>query len=426
MADHRPEGNAATGAGAAGDGGVIDGGYAWFRVLVGLVLSSIGAVGFWSVVVVLPAVEAEFRVARADASLPYSATMIGFAIGGILMGRMVDRIGIVLPVIFGSSMVSLGYFAAAHAGSLWQFTLAQGLMIGLLGSSATFAPLLADISHWFRRQRGIAVSIVASGNYIAGTVWPPILQHLTAAHGWRTTYLVVAAVCACTMVPLALLLRGKPPREETAAAPGQHEPGTTAVGLSPNALQALLILAGLSCCVAMSMPQVHIVAYCSDLGYGVARGAELLSVMLGFGVISRIATGFIADRIGGVRAMLLGSVLQLIALAAYLPSDGLMTLYVVSAFFGLAQGGIVPCYAIIVREMFSPREAATRVGIVIMSTIVGMALGGWMSGLIYDVTGTYTAAFLNGIAWNVLNAGIGIWLLLALRRGGPRSAPATA
>ena len=183
------------------------------------------------------------------------------------------------------------------------------------------------------------------------------------------------------------------------------------LGLSPNALLVLLCIAGVACCVAMSMPQVHIVAYCGDLGYGAQRGAEMLSLMLGFGIVSRLAFGWIADRIGGLRTLLLGSALQGIALALFLPFDGLVSLYVVSALFGLFQGGLVPAYPIIVREFFSPREAGTRVAIVLMATLLGMALGGWLSGALFDATGSYRAAFWNSIGWNLLNMTIAFWLL---------------
>ena len=188
------------------------------------------------------------------------------------------------------------------------------------------------------------------------------------------------------------------------------------LGLTPNALTALLCIAGVACCVAMAMPQVHIVAYCGDLGYGVARGAEMLSLMMGFGIVSRVGSGFIADRFGGLATLLLGSVLQSVALGLYLGFDGLTSLYVVSALFGLFQGGIVPSYAIIVREYFSPQEAGTRLGVVIMATVVGMAFGGWVSGFIFDLTGSYRVAFAHGIAWNLLNVSIALWLLLRSQR----------
>jgi hypothetical protein len=219
------------------------------------------------------------------------------------------------------------------------------------------------------------------------------------------------------MLPLALVaLRRRAPAREVGREAGEAAPSPQALALSPNVLQALLVVAGVACCVAMAMPQVHIVAYCGDLGYGVARGAEMLSLMMGFGIVSRVGSGFIADRIGGLRTLMLGSALQGSALVLYLLYDGLFSLYVISALFGLFQGGIVPSYAIIVREYFPPREAGTRVGIVLMASLAGMALGGWMSGAIFDRTGSYSAAFANGLGWNLLNGGIVLWLLLRRRR----------
>ncbi|MGE0752491.1 MAG: MFS transporter [Variibacter sp.] len=392
---------------------------AWVRLAVALVLSTIGGIGLWSVVVALPAVQTEFGVARADASLPYTATMISFAIGGVVMGRLVDRFGIMGPAIAGALLLSLGYLLASAAGTLWQFTLVQGLLIGF-GSSATFGPLVADISHWFTRRRGIAVAICASGNYLAGAIWPSILQHFIATAGWRPAHFGIGIFCAVTMVPLAFALRRRiATHHEAVAAP--TEIALAAGGLSPAALQTLLAIAAIACCVAMSMPQVHIVAYCGDLGYGVARGAEMLSLMLGFGVVSRIASGFIADRIGGVATLLVGSAMQAATLLLYAFFDGLASLYVISILFGLVQGGIVPSYAIIVREYFPAREAGTRLGIVLMASLFGMAFGGWISGVIFDLTGSYRAAFLNGLAWNALNVAIAVWLL---KRPGSRVATA--
>jgi MFS family permease len=272
--------------------------------------------------------------------------------------------------------------------------------------------LLAHTSLWFVRRRGIAVAIFASGNYLAGAVWPPIVEHFIRTAGWRHTYAGIALFCAATMVPLALLLRKKPPLGDGGATTvTARNRSPESLGLSPQALQGLLIVAGLACCVAMSMPQVHLVAYCSDLGYGPARGAQMLSLMLACGIVSRLVFGAICDRIGGLRTLLLGSVLQGTALLLFLPFDGLVSLYVISALFGLFQGGIVPSYAIIVREFFDRAEAGARVAIVITATLFGMALGGWMSGAIFDLTGSYRAAFLNGILWNLVNVSIATWLL---------------
>src|SRR5690606_10966730 len=315
--------------------------YAGFRLGTALLLGTIGSVGMWSVVVALPTVQADFGVARADASLPYTLAMMGFGTGGIVMVRLADRFGIIAPVLLGATCLALGYLAAGLAPSLWLFALAHGL-IGF-GASATFGPLMADISYWFTRRRGIAIAICSSGNYLAGAVWPPILQYFIATSGWRLTHIGVGLVCISAMLPLLVILRRSAPVQEVAAI-GAFAAGSKGaqLGLSPNTLQALLCVAGVACCVAMSMPQVHIVAYCSDLGYGVARGAEMLSLMLGLGIVSRIASGFIADRIGGVATLLIGSTLQGVALFLYLGFDGLTSLYVISALFGLFQGGIVP------------------------------------------------------------------------------------
>lgn len=402
----------------AGSSG-IDSAYAWIRLGISMLLATIGGVGMWAVVVVLPAVQAEFGVDRAAASMPYTATMVGFAAGNVLVGRAIDRMGYWVPALIAAITLGAGFLLASLTSSILQFTLVQGLLIGV-GSSAIFGPLIADISHWFNRRRGVAVTAAASGNYLAGAIWPTAMPYVMQAQGWRFTYAAIGAVCLVTMVPLILLLRRGAPRQAAPGSPGSRV--VQPISLSPAALQALLIVAGLGCCVAMSMPQVHIVAYCMDLGYGVAHGADMLSIMLAAGVVSRLGSGFLADRIGGVKTLLIGSVLQCLSLLFYIPFDGLASLYVVSLVFGLSQGGIVPCYAIIVREYMPAKEAGQRVGIVMMATIFGMAIGGWMSGWIYDLTGSYAAAFLNGIAWNLLNI-LAMALLLWKAR---RSAAVTA
>ncbi|MEM8687579.1 MAG: MFS transporter [Pseudomonadota bacterium] len=377
-------------------------------------MATIGGTGLWSSVVVLPVIQEEFGVNRGGASLPFTLTLAGFAFGGILMGRLADRVGIVIPVILGAVLLGAGYVLASYAQSYWQFLAIQCVLIGMLGSSVTFGPLVADITHWFVRRRGIAVAIVASGNYLAGALWPPVLQYGIDTVGWRQTHLLVGLFVVVTMIPLALLLiRKSSPRAHASAAHSQ------ALHPSPAplpVLQVLLITAGVACCVAMAMPQVHMVAYCVDLGYGAASGAELLSIMLGLGVVSRLISGLVADKIGGLATLLIGSSLQCLALVFYLPFDGLVSLYLVSALFGLSQGGIVPSYALVVRDYFPAEQAATRITTVLMATVLGMALGGWLSGVIYDLTGSYELAFINGIGWNLLNMSIAGWLLISRMR----------
>ncbi len=394
---------------------IADSRQAWQRLAIVLALMTIGSGAMYVIAVVLPAVQAEFGVARADASLPYTLMMVGFGLGGIAMGKLADRFGVMVVVLIGSAGLGIGFVAAGMAGSLMVFALVHGVLLGALGSSATFAPLVADTSLWFFKRRGIAVAICASGNYAAGAIWPPIVQHFVETVGWRSTYVGLGVFCAVTMPLLAMGLRARPPAAVASTPVGGAAVSNRPFGLGLTQAQTLLCIAGVACCVAMAMPQVHIVAYCGDLGYGAARGAEMLSLMLACGIVSRLISGAICDRIGGLRTLLLGSVLQGLALLLFLPFDGLVSLYIISALFGLFQGGIVPSYAIIVREHFPAAEAGARVGTVLMATLFGMALGGWMSGKVFDLTGSYHAAFINGIGWNLVNLSIVAFLLWRVR-----------
>jgi MFS family permease len=392
---------------------VPDSPMAWRRLVIALAIGAVGSIGMWSVVVALPTVQAEFGGSRGAASLAYAMTMMGFGAGGVVIGRVADRFGIVSAMGMGILCLLCGYVGAGFSTTLMQFTLVH-FLIGL-GASATFAPLMAEASHWFVRRRGIAVTIAASGNYVAGAIWPPLIERGMATYGWQATHVAIGGVCALLMTGLVLLLWSGMRGSERRSSGAEIRPRVD-LGISTNALTTILALASFSCCVAMAMPQVHIVAYCGDLGYGVARGAEMLSLMLAFGIISRIGSGFIADRLGGLWTLTIGSAAQAAALVMYSFFDGLTSLYVVSALFGLFQGGLVPSYAIIVRETMPANEAATRVGIVIMVSVIGMSFGGWISGVIFDLTGSYQTAFLNGLAWNGLNLGIAAMLLLRSRR----------
>jgi MFS family permease len=399
--------------------------YAYSRLALSLLIATIVGAGMWAVIIVLPKVQLEFGVDRAAASLPYTAVMLGFAFGTIVMGRMADRTGIVAPLVIAASCLGLGFVLAGVAPNLFVFSAAHGLLIGV-GTGTGFAPMMADISHWFVRRRGLAVVVVAAGNYLAGALWPLLMNWTMPVIGWRETYVAMGVFIAATVMPLALLMRRRPSARMIAQAEEATNIARADVGVSPRLLVVLLILAGFSCCAAMSMPQVHIVAYCGDLGYGVARGAQMLSLMLFLGIVSRIGSGIVSDAIGGVATLLIGSFMQGLALLLYLYFDGLTSLFVVSGIFGLFQGGIVPMYAVICRALFPPREAGAKIGLVVSATIIGMAFGGYFSGIIFDLTGSYRMAFLNGVIWNGVNLALVGWLFWRWQKLSPRSRLAAA
>ncbi|MGB1494327.1 MAG: MFS transporter [Paracoccaceae bacterium] len=388
--------------------------YSWTRLFIALLLATVGNIGMWVVVIVLPDIQQEFKIDRGTASIPFALTMVGFAIGNWVMGHVVDRYGITRTIILAATVNTAGYIAAMYVNNVYSLSILQ-FFIGL-GTAAAFGPLIADTSHWFLKRRGIAVALIASGNYFSGAIWPPLFNSTLQSDGWRDVYWILALSTVFIMIPLSFLLTKKISEETARISDAASSDKRQNVSISPKALTILLSIAGIGCCVAMSMPQVHIVAFCIDLGFGPAVGAEMLSLMLIGGIISRLINGILADKLGGVYTLLIGSTLQCIALFLYLPFDGLVSLYIVSLVFGLSQGGIVPSYAIIIREYLPGVDAGTRVGFVMMCTIMGMAIGGWMSGWIYDLTGSYAAAFWNGIVWNFLNIAIVLFLITRNRK----------
>ncbi len=389
-----------------------DSAYSWTRLGISLALSIVGSIGMWATIIVLPDMQADFGVNRGTATLPYTMTMVGFGAGNLFLGRAVDRWGMA-PVLAGAALCLAVGFGVSTLGTFLPLVAVLHILPGL-GAAACFGPLIADVSQWFLKRRGIAVAITASGNYLSGAVWPPILTWVMTDHGWRGAYLLLAVVTLVVLLPGALLLRRRIDEASNTHARNIAAANAAETGLSPMALQVLLMLAGIGCCVAMAMPQVHIVALCIDRGFGPAAGAGMLSLMLAGGVASRMFFGAFADRYGGLVTLFVGGSLQMLALCLFLLNGGLTSLYVVALIFGLSQGGIVPSYAIIVREFMPPEEAGRRVGIVISATIVGMALGGWMAGWLFDQTGNYVVAIWNGIAWNGLNVVIALILLLRI------------
>ena len=388
----------------------IDSAYAWVRVFASVAILAFGFAGLYSIVVALKPVAADLDSTRGGVSFAYAVLFTGFGLGGILMGWWSDRVGIMWPALTGSVAIASGLFIAGQATALWQIVLTFGLLVGFLGLSCLMVPLVANITHWFDRRRGIATSVVISGSYLAGTVWPPLLQIGIDEIGWRETWTRAGILCFVVMTPLCLLLRPGIRLPRDPARDGLRR--RRALGFTPATMQCLLCTAGLGCCIAMATPQAHIVAHATDLGHPAARGAEMLSLVFLGGLVSRIVYGWVSDRIGGLRTLVLGSVGQAVTIACFIPIEGLIELYVACALFGLSQGGIVPSYALIVRRYFLAGEAGWRLGWIMLFTMLGMAFGGWLAGVLFDFTGTYSIAFAAALVFNVVNFLIaGLFLL---------------
>jgi MFS family permease len=391
--------------------------------IVAIASMSIMAIGFgtpYVVVVALKPIAAEAG-ARGVPSLANALAYFGAGAGGIAAGWIADRVGVIAPALFGSIMVGLGAIVAS-GGDAWQLYVGHGLMIGLLGNAAMFAPLMANVSRWFDRNRGAALALVATGQQLAGAVWPPLFRYTIDLVGWRQTLFWFGVFALATMAPLSLMLRRAP-----AAAPARADAPThtgRVLGWPGNLVQALITLAIVCCCVAMAMPMSHVVAFCSDLGFAAARGAEMLSLLLGCAFLSRMLWGRLSDRVGGLPTVLICSAAQATCLALFLVPDSLLGLYFVSAAFGLGFGGIVPSFALSIRELFAEREAGWRMGWVFFGGLVGMALGAWLGGVVYDRTASYQPAFLLGVLFNLVN--LVIVATLVLRGTSARLAPSLA
>ena len=378
--------------------------YGWVVVFASLALHSISLGAPTILFVALKPIAADLDTARAVPSLAYSLLMIGTGIGGIAMGRWMDKYGVMQPVLFGSVMICLGALLASHAEGRWSLFIATGLLMGLLGKAAMIAPLVANVTRWFDRRRGLAVAIITSGQGLAGAIWPAVIQYFNDLVGWRGTFLYFGVFAAVTMVPAAILLRPRPPiAPSDPLAGGSRTDDRRVLDLPPHVAQVLLWLAIVGCCSAMSVPIVHLVSHVTDQGYTLEQGARALSVLFVAAFVSRLGFGVLADRIGPVRTLLIGSASMAVMLLAFAFTTSYPGLFTAALLFGLGFSGIMPCYPLIIRILFPVSEAGGRIAAQYMFAAGGMALGGWLGGVIFDLTGSYSPAFLVAFAFNAMN-----------------------
>ena len=355
------------------------------------------------VVVGLKPIQDSLGTDRSVIALAGALVWIGTGLGGIMMGWLAERIGIRFTASIGAVMMAAG-LALSSTGSIWALFIGHGLLVGLVGNGAIYAPLVVYITRWFDRRRGSALALISSGQYIAGVVWPSVFERGIATYGWQTTMLAYAGVVVVAILPLTLLCL-RPSPEPLAFHPLSSDPrkGAMVLGMRPNLVLGLICFAVFLCCMPMAVPNGHLVAFCSDLGISPTHGAAMLSVLLACAFLSRQFWGMLADRIGGLRAVMVGSACQAVAIGAFLLTQNEIGLFAVSAAFGLGFSGIIPSYVVAIRELFPSSEAAWRVPTFFFLGMSGMAFGSWLAGALYDHFGFYAPAFAVGVFFNIAN-----------------------
>ena len=388
---------------------------AWLRLIVVFLLCAIGFIGMWSIVIILPSIQAEFKISRSMVTIPYVMTMLGFGTGNIIIGRYSDLYGMKKPIIYGFSFLTLLYFISLITPNIFTFAIIQ---FGLGFSSAVFfGPMMNDIGNFFVKRKGLAISIVASAQHFAGAFWPFLLAFLLIDQKWREAHLLIATLCLIFVPILCYIVFKINIDKKYIKNNFINEKNFTYKNISNKKFQNLLMIASIGCCVGMSTPQVHIIPLCIDKGYTLTTGGKILSVMLFCAVLSRIFFGYISDYIGPIKTLLIGSSLQAFTLILFIPFNSINGLFIVSALFGLSQGGIVPSYALIVKKYLPEKDAAERIGLIIFCTIIGMSIGGWISGKIFDYFNSYMLGFLNSVLWNIINISIITYIFLIIRKG---------
>jgi MFS family permease len=377
----------------------VEGRRSWIAACVVLGILSISYGSPLLIVVGLKPIQEALGTDRSVIALAGSLVWVGTGLGGIPMGWLADRIGIRAVTGIGAVMMALGLVVSTLGGTVPLYV-GHGLLIGLIGNGAIYAPLLVYVSRWFDRRRGAAIALISSGQYIAGVVWPAILERVITDHGWQTAMLAYAAVVLVCILPLLPLLRAVPP-PVSAGPPMRAGRDRSVLGLNPNLVQGLICVAGFCCCIPMAIPNSHLVAYCSDIG--IAGGGLMLSVLLGCAFVSRQFWGAMADRIGGLRTVIAGSACQAVAIAAFLLTQNEIGLFVIAGIYGLGFSGIIPSYSVAIRDLFPSADASWRIPTVLFTAMSGMAVGSWLAGRLYDHFGSYAPAFATGVGFNIVN-----------------------
>jgi MFS family permease len=393
--------------------------YGWVIVAVGIVVTCVGFGAMATLTVFLAPVADVMGWSRTGISTAALVNWLCMGAGAFLWGALSDRFGTRLVVLSGGVLLGLGLVTASRASTLGQFQLLFGVLVGLAAGSF-YTPMTATTARWFTRHRSLAVALVSAGLSVGSAIMAPLARWLITNYDWRTAMLVIGDVVWLVIIPVALLVRNPPaPAIAGGAAPtGRGDRDLTVAQALRTPQFAALALAYFACCAAHSGPIFHMVTNAIDHGITAMTATTVLSVASLASLSGKIICGLVADRVGAKRVLVAGLALQAVAVSLYLVTRDLTSFYALSLMFGFAYGGVMPLYAILVREYFGERIMGAVFGAVAFVSTVGMALGPWVGGRLYDASGNYAWLFIG-------SAGIGLGAVaIALTFRSPRPLPA--
>lgn len=374
--------------------------YGWVVVGAGMLMTCIGIGAMFSLAVFLQPIASDTGWSRSGISTAATLDFLSMGAAAFLWGAMSDRFGTRIVVLLGGALLGLGLVAASQATSLIEFQLLFGVVIGVAAGSF-YAPMVSVATEWLEHRRNLAVALVSAGMGIGSMTIAPIVGLLLGALDWRTAMLIIGLASWALLLPAALLVR--PPPAPTggvgipSAAAAPDVPMTAGQALLTPQFTAIA-LTHFACCAAHSGPLFHMVSYAAFCGLPPLIAVSVFSLAGLSGLGGRIGFGIVADRVGTKPVLVAGLLMQALAIGTYLFVGALGEFYALSVVFGLAYGGVMPLYAVLVRDTFGPRIMGTLFGAVAMFASLGMALGPWAGGYVFDAYGSYAWLYIGSCA----------------------------
>jgi MFS family permease len=374
--------------------------YAWVMLVIGTALLALNLGALSSISVFLKPISEDFGWSRGATAFAYTSAALTMGIAGVLWGRLADRYGARVAVVFGAIAQPTALTLLAGINSLPQFY-AFYIVLAACGVAAVNVPIIANVGLWFTRRKGTALGVLSAGGPLGQIIVAFVAGQVIVAYGWRAGYLALAVVYAVISIPLAFMVRTPPVL--AAGRAGAHATGLGAPILPTSTVVAWLSVATIFCCATMSVPIVHTVAMLTDRGMPYNDAVRVFLVMVGSGMFGRILLGRITDHLGGLWSYFLTSLLQTALVFWFVRLDSLPALFLLSALYGIGYSGTMTSVWVCLRELVEPRVAATSLAVVVMFAWVGMGFGGWHGGHAFDLTGSYERAYLDAVGTSVVN-----------------------